>query len=143
MSGINLTEAGCTVFVSPYSAFDLLTSKPKTAPPSPPHPVLPPASWSSQNGPVLSVLAFAPSDAPKLPLMFGERPNITGVNAVQHTPSCNGALTSWGEYMGNVVAGDWASGVPIYLNASASSSIYSKSSTVQPSSVCFLPCIKF
>ena len=71
MSGINLTEAGCTVFVSPYSAFDLLTSKPKTAPPSPPHPVLPPASWSSQNGPVLSVLAFAPSDAPKLPLMFG------------------------------------------------------------------------
>ena len=70
-------------------------------------------------------------------------PNISGVNAVQHTPSCNGALTSWGKYMGNVVAGDWSSGVPIYLNASASSSIYSKSSTVQPSSVCFLPCIKF
>ena len=73
--------------------------------------------------------------------MFG-RPNITGINAVQNTPSCNGAMTSWGNYMSNVVAGDWASGVPSYLNASASSSIYSKSSTVQPASVRLLPLIK-
>ena len=65
-----------------------------------------------------------------------------GVNAVQHTPSCNGAMTSWGKYMGNVVAGEWASGVPIYLNASASASIYSRSSTVQPLSLQMMPLIK-
>ena len=72
--------------------------------------------------------------------MFG--PNITGVNAVQHTPSCNGAFTTYGEYIGNVVAGDWASGVPSYFRASSSSSVYSKSTTVQPQSLRVLPCIK-
>ena len=72
----------------------------------------------------------------------GRLPNITGVNAVQFTPSCTGAITRWSGSMGNVVAGDWASGVPSYLNASASSSVFSKSSTVQPASVRLLPCIK-
>ena len=74
-------------------------------------------------------------------MMFG--PNISGINAVQYTPSCNGAFKKWGQNIGNVVAGDWAGGIPSYLDASASFSIYSKSSTVQPSSVRVMPCIKF
>lgn len=69
-------------------------------------------------------------------------PNISGVNAVQYTTSCTGAFTRWSGSMGNVVAGDWASGVPSYLNANASSSVFSKSSTVQPASLQMLPCIK-
>lgn len=144
MSGINLTEAGCTVFVSPYSAFDLLTSKPKTAPPSPPHPVLPPASWSSQNGPVLSVLAFAPSDAPKLPLMFG-RPNITGSTTDRYLAT-GADFSASGAYVkvqtASRMRGEEASGWKIHFDANGSSGVYGGSSTVQPSSLRLLPCIK-
>ena len=99
-----------------------------------------------KNGPVVVASSYK-TPKPVLvsaitsPVMFG--PNISGINAVQYTPSCNGAFKKWGQNIGNVVAGDWAGGVPSYLDASASSAIYSKSSTVQPSAVRLLPCIKF
>lgn len=63
---------------------------------------------------------------------------------VSHTPLNSGCLT-WSNNGGGVSAGQYpetGSG-NFYIDASKSSPIYGKSSTVQPPALCLLPCIRY
>lgn len=78
--------------------------------------------------------------------MFG-LPNITGSlsEVMQYAPAYlqNGAFTSTDKKYNNFSTGSGGSCYTVTLNASASSSVYGASATVQPSSILLLPCIKF
>lgn len=81
-------------------------------------------------------------------------PNITSSNSpyvyqytpdgISHTPLNSGCLT-WNNNGGGVSTGQYSgtgSG-NFYIDASKSSPIYGKSSTVQPPALCLLPCIRY
>mgnify|MGYP005930157675 CR=1 FL=1 len=82
--------------------------------------------------------------------MFGSGPNISGFSGAgsNDTPSdsiINGAfsLARNTSYRKTLPSTMWANQPHAsYLDASSSVSTYGKSTTVQPSSVRFLPCIK-
>jgi hypothetical protein len=102
-----------------------------------------------QNGPVESVSTFPPIAAPKVPLMFG--PNITGVvddvtaAALEDNASASGVFNVERTYY----SAAWEGSVRIprefelSFSAQRGSALFSGSSTVQPSSMRLLPCIKF
>ena len=69
-------------------------------------------------------------------------PNISGKLALQAANSFGGAFYKDSSSSNSNVCGDWAGAIAMLFDASRSNSTYSKSSTVQPASVRFLPCIK-
>ena len=96
----------------------------------------------------IAPLAAEPCWHVMTPLMFG--PNITG--SVRHVSEtygaigeCSGAFSKGSLSSGNYTPDGLDGGPTGILNfaANSSSSVYSKSTTVQPPSIRFLPVIKF
>lgn len=79
----------------------------------------------------------------KVPLMFG--PNITGTEQSDENPpieTCTGAFYKAGSYS-NTGAGSVVGSGILGFDASRASSLFGKSTVVQPDSLRALPCIKF
>ena len=96
----------------------------------------------TKKAPEIPVLARFASPKPSLPVMFG--PNITGEAGVTMSWGAgdpNGCL-AFGSKKHDGASGSDTSGRYLVLDASKASSIFGNGSSVQPSSLRLLPCIK-
>lgn len=154
MQGKYLIEAGCTVVDTPKIAEDLdaLMSIRHPTPSSPALPVW--LAWLTYPKlPRTSTYSASPDRFPFgmlcCPLMFG--PNITGSasfhamsdNSVRERATFLGALYQGEKGSYSAGASYDQSNFVIGFDASKSSAIFGRSSTVQPPSISLLPCIKF
>ena len=76
------------------------------------------------------------------PVMFGAAPNITG-DVTSDCTNTQSGIVSKASASTTVVTGNWRGGHANHLDASTQTSLFGRSSTVQPASVCVLPAIKF
>ena len=98
------------------------------------------ASKAKEPEAVPSLISFRPKFV-KVPLMFGDSPNIIGgVHTIDDY--ANGAFHRYGSFQGTVGSGDDVITIDSELRASNFDALFGKSTTVQPASVCLLPCIK-
>lgn len=140
MQANNRTDAGCTVDAVPYKVLDLEASKLNFAGPDVKATPVMAVPLVLENAPV-GVVPFVFPTGWNVPVMFG--PNITGqVNlcGAWGGVSNAGALSKSGST--GAPTGGAQNGVNVYFDASASRSTYGSSSTVQPSSIRGLFCIK-
>ena len=151
MHGIRRIDNGCTEEAPPYTVETRDASRPMLTPP-PPHPVRQldaPPFWYRAPCQPTPPSAF---ETGALPVMFG-RPNITSSNTEKgqiggwsnsNDSQTRGAFSSVGLGYGPRSQSSYRDGfhIMISLNAQGSSSVYGRSSSVQPASVRFLPCIR-
>lgn len=153
MQAMACIDDGCTIGVSPYMALVFEASKVNTD------------RWYSHRPPEIDISEFSRLDAKDnelslsavpihgilwfdvVPVMLG--PNITGKTGsakLQNGPAeytkGDGAFRRSG---GSIESGDGAqwTGICWDFDASWSSSTFGTSQTVQPTSLCLMPCIKF
>ena len=98
---------------------------------------------SPVSAPPLKLMPAPPTTSVKLPVMFG--PNITG-GTLWAESSYENPMTGCFYYAGNDLYGSGSTDKDnrgIYMNASRANAIYGRATTVQPSSMTVLFCIKF